>query len=207
MSIVDRQSVDIEIFTLADKQTSGLSLNYQSQRYDLVQAFASHKLKVAQQRFQQLNDVTPDRYLIVDEIGYYSLWLLESSQQIAIKPQSDLTLQQASIWLFQELWLQWQDLLGANQIDVLAENLLAVNNPLQSRADIDRLLDLNHLTTAKLEDWTEVDLIGFDRQIYHLTQQKVGQQFGTRVTIDIVESMPVPLRSILADILALDRIS
>ena len=33
-----------------------------------------------------------------------------------------LELQQASILLFQELWLQWQDLLGARQLQVFAKD-------------------------------------------------------------------------------------
>jgi hypothetical protein len=224
MSIIDLQLVDIEISTLSEahpivpgeqlrRQTARLKLNYQGQRYDLVQAFASHKLELVQKRLHQLivrannaaNPPVPERYLMVREIGYYSLWTLDSNLDLTNLADSKcgLALQQASIWLFQELWLQWQDLLGTNQLQVFAENLLAVNSQLQSAADLDRLLSLDPLATARLGEWSELDLIAFDRQLYQLTQKKVGQKFGTSLTIDIIESMPDSLRSTLVNILGI----
>jgi hypothetical protein len=217
MSIIDSQLVNIEIVTLPHQGRSRLMLTYQSQKYDLLQAFSTHKLEAAQQQWQRLmslNNTTEnlaeiDRYLLLREIGYYSLWALDRSLSISSGslPQPDgrhplkLELQQASLWLFQELWLQWQDLLGTRQLQVFAENLVAQTPPLQSRADLDRLLGLNPLATAKLAGWTDLDFNTFARQVYHLTQQKLGQQFGTKIASEIMQSMPELLQSTLVDTL------
>jgi hypothetical protein len=228
MSIIDPQSVNIEIAPLSSGERLGLRLNYQGQSYDLVQAFASNKLERAQQQWQQLmaidhhdlNIATIDRYLLVQEVGYYSLWEIDRSLLLSVDRQIGssrsypidraedqgeigLELQQASIWLFQELWLQWQDLLGARQLQVFADNLLTIAPQLQSWVDLDRLLVLDPLASERLESWAELDLIAFDRQLYHLTQKKMGQQFGTKLTIDIIQSMPAPLQSKLLDILGI----
>jgi hypothetical protein len=212
MAIIDSRSVNIEISTLAHDRTSGLRLNYHGQSYDLIQAFASHKVELAQQRFQQLIQADslsgsgPDRYLVVGEVGYYSLWVIDSPLNSVSHTgvfYGDIALQQASIWLFQELWLQWQDLLGDRQLQTCVENLLAVVTPLQSRADLDRLLSLDPLTSEPLDNWTRIDFIAFDRQLCQLTQKKIGQQFGTKLTIDIIESMPDSLRAISIDALDL----
>jgi hypothetical protein len=210
MAIIDSRSVNIEISTPPDQIQSELRLDYHGQRYNLVQAFADRQLELAQQRLQQLITADPlggsviDRYLIVQEINYYSLWVLASNHRpVAPTQGSNLELQQASIWLLQELWLQWQDLLGARQLPVFADNLLTVTNHLQSRSDLDRLLSLDPLTSAKLAGWVDGDFIAFDRQLYQLTQKKIGHQFATNITIDIVESMPASLRSHLIAILDL----
>ena len=112
-------------------------------------------------------------------------------------------MQQASIWLFQELWLQWHDLLGAGQLQVFADSLLAVNPQLGSWIDLERLLNLDPLTLDKLASWSELDFIRFDRQLCDLTQKKMGQQFGNKLMIDIIESMPDLLQSTLIDALDL----
>jgi hypothetical protein len=210
MAVIDARSIHIEISTLPGEFQSKLRLNYHGQSYDLVQAFADQKLDLAQQRWQQLvaadpaRGSVPDRYLLVKEASYYSLWALASHQSLvspAIAPKCDLALQQASIWLLQELWLQCQDLLGTRQLPAFAENLLAATNQLQSRSDLDRLLSLKPLTSAKLTAWVDADFIAFDRQLYQLTQKKIGHQLATNITLDIIESMPAALRSILLEIL------
>ena len=217
MSIIESQLVKIEISTLPDDPQSRLRLNYQGQGYDLRQAFASHKVDRAQQlqrSLQMLGDrntratnPSPSRYLLVREVDYYSLWeiargTVEPASSLAASPADDdralgLELQQASIWLFQELWLQWQDLLGDRQLKVFAKELLAGTPQLQTWVDLDRLLMLD---PTKLGSWSELDFRGFDRQLYQLTQQKLGHQFGTKLTIDIIEAMPDSCRSILLDI-------
>jgi hypothetical protein len=215
-AIIDSPSVNIEICTLSGNLTSRLQLDYHGQRYDLVQAFASHKLELAQQRWQQQIEVDTsapsshsekrlrERYLLVREIGYYSLWALDQSVNLASTNSGSnhkLELQQASIWLFQELWLQWQDFLGERQLQVFAENLLGVNSLLKSRANLDRLLSLDPLASEQLDHWERADFIKFDRQLWDLTQKKMGQKFGRKLTIDIIESMPDSFRTILIDIL------
>ena len=110
-------------------------------------------------------------------------------------------MQQASIWLFQELWLQWEELLGERQLQIFADNLLGINSLLRARADLDRLLSLDPLASEPLDSWVQADFIAFDRQLCDLTQKKMGQQFGNKLTIDIIESMPDLLRSISIDIL------
>jgi hypothetical protein len=213
MSIIDPQLVNIEIAILPDCQKSGLRLNYQGQIYDLIQAFADRKLDFAQQklseqlsRSNQLKDDSIDRA----GIDRYSLWELNRSTVTrlnSIEPigrhqiESDLELQQASIWLFQELWLQWQNLMGSNQLQVFADNLLTLNPHLQSWVDLDRLLAVDPLASTKLAAWSESDLIAFDRQIYDLTQKKIGQKFGVQLTSDIVQSMPDSLRMRLSAVL------
>jgi hypothetical protein len=208
MAIIDAPLVNIELSTLSGNLGSTLQLNYHGQRYDLVQAFASHKLELAQQRWQQqiaVNNAVSGRYLLVREIGYYSLWMLDHSVnpacQIREHNNHNLELQQASIWLFQELWLQWQDLLGERQLQIFADNLVDVNSILRSRADLDRLLSLDPLASEPLNGWVQADFIAFDRQLCDLTQKKMGQQFGHKLTIDIIESMPDSLRTISIDIL------
>ena len=217
MSITDSQLVNIEIATLPHRGISGLRLTYQDRKYDLIQAFSDRKLDAAQQQWRQLmslpntteNSAATDRYLLLREVGYYSLWALDRSLPMSsiARPQTDghhelgLELQQASLWLVQELWLQWQDLVGARQLQVFAENLVMHTPPLQSRADLDRLLALEPMATARLAVWTELDFRTFARQVYHLTQQKLGQQFGTQIVSDIIQSMPELLRSTLVDTL------
>lgn len=207
MAIIDAPLVNIELSTLAGNLGSTLQLNYHRQRYDLVQAFASHKLELAQQRWQQIavDNAVSGRYLMVREVGYYSLWMLDPSVNpvclIREYNNHNLKLQQASIWLFQELWLQWQELLGERQLQIFADNLLYVNSLLRSRADLDRLLSLDPLASQPLDGWVQADFIAFDRQLCDLTQKKMGQQFGNKLTIDIIESMPDSLRTISIDIL------
>jgi hypothetical protein len=220
MSITDPQLVNIEIATIPNRGISGLQLTYQDQRYDLIQAFSDRKLDTARQQWQQLmslnnsceNSAARDRYLLVREVGYYSLWALDRSQPMlslpAVKPTDDrgvlgLAWQQATIWLFQELWFQWQDLLGATQLQVFAENLIVQTPHFQSRADLDRLLELDSLATTRLTAWTELDFRTFALQVYHLTQKKLGQQFGTQIASEIIQSMPELLRSTLLDALGI----
>jgi hypothetical protein len=214
MSIIDRKLVKIEISKVAGKQTSGLKLNYQDQKYNLVQAFASHKLELVRSRLQQLIEANsrninldlPDRYLAIQEEHYYSIWVIDLTQiqaDILQQSQLDLELQQATIWLFQELWLQCQDLLGTKQLQVFIDDLLMKNSQLKSLKEIELLLGCDPLNSTMLVNWTRSELSGFDRQLYQLIQKKIGREFGTRLTIDIIESMPTSLRSILADILEL----
>jgi hypothetical protein len=212
MAIIDLPSVNIEISNLSSNLAAELKLNYHGQRYDLVQAFASNKIELAQRRLEQkiaadpANRPDPNRYLLVREADYYSLWILNlilDSASMTGSSNCDLELQTASIWLFQELWLQWEDLLGAVQLQVLADNLVGVNPRLKSRTDLDRLLNLDPVNSAKLADWCQADFIAFDRQLYQLTQKKIGHQFGNKLTIDIIESMPDALRSTLLDVLNL----
>jgi hypothetical protein len=208
-AIIDALLVNIEVSSHPEHCDTRLRLNYHGQIYDLVQAVASHKLELAQQRWQQkiVADASGlDQYLLVQEVGYYSLWVVDqmiNPSNINRGSNSNLGLQQASIWLFQELWLQWQDLLGDRQLQIFADNLLATNSHLRSRADLDQLLNLDPLASEQLDHWSRVDLIGFDRQLCDLTQKKMGQQFGNKLTLDIIESMPDSLRSTLIDALDL----
>lgn len=217
MSIADAQLVTIEIATGSDRGGSRLRLVDRGRNYDLVRAFAIHKLDLAQQQLQQLKAKTGDRdeddrlerYLLVREVNYYSLWELARSpietanlaRQLPSPKQIEIELQQASIWLFQELWLQWQDLLGAKQLEIFAEQLIVLVPQLKSRAEIDRLLLLDPLATTQLATWSAADLIAFDRQLYHLAQKKMGHQFGTQLTIDIIQAMPDSLQAKLTNIL------
>jgi hypothetical protein len=210
MAIIDAPLVKIEISILDNNLESTLQLNYHEQRYDLVQVFASHKLELAQQQWQQqiaVDNAVSARYLLVREVGYYSLWMLDRSVNPACVIREfnnhNLVLQQASIWLFQEIWLQWQDLLGERQLQLFADNLLGVNSPLRSREDLDRVLSLDPLSSEQLGNWEPVDFIKFDRQLCDLTHKKMGQQFGHKLTLDIIESMPDLLRSALIDALDL----
>jgi hypothetical protein len=215
LSIIDSQLVKMEIATIPDRHLPGLRLTYQARIYDLVRVFATSHLDLAQQQFQDLianqnmlEILAPDKYLLVREVGYYSLWELDrSTPQIPIanltieQPETSLALQQASIWLLQEIWLQWQELLGARQLQVFAEDLISIAPQLQSRTDLDRLLAMSPMTPIALAAWQSADLMAFDRQLYHLTQQKLGRQFGTELTSDIIRSMPPQLQSILTDVL------
>ena len=213
MAIIDAPLVNIEIAILSDNRILRLRLNYHGKQYDLVQAVASHKLELAQQRWQQQIAVDPavsdadfehlsQQYLLVREVGYYSLWVLDRVVNPASQNREsnrNLKLQQASIWLFQEIWLQWQDLLGERQLQLFADNLLAANSHLKSRADLDRFLSLDPLSSEQLSDWESADFIRFDRQLCDLTQKKMGQQFGNKLIIDMIESMPDLLQSTLID--------
>jgi hypothetical protein len=214
MSIIDRQLVKIEISKIAGKQISGLKLNYQDQKYDLVQAFASHKLELFRAQLQQLIETNkrkvnldlPDRYVAIREEHYYSIWAIDLTQsQAEMLQQSEwnLELQQASIWLFQELWLQCQDLLGAKQLQVFIDDLLMANPQLKSPEQIERLLGCDPLSSTMLVNWNRSELSRFDRQLYQLVQKKIGREFGTSLTIDIIQSMPASLQSTLVDILKL----
>jgi hypothetical protein len=211
MSIVEQQLVDIQIVTIPGKKRSDLRLNYQGQTYHLHQAFADTKLAQAQQQWQQLKLAHGNRYLLVREVGYYSLWeidglgeQLDSSPTnvpgLTIQISSELALQQASLCFFQELWLRLDDLIGARQLQSIANDLFTVVPHLQSMLDLDRLLQLDPLSSDRLESWTEEDLIVFDRQLERLTQQKLGKQFGAELVLDVIESIPEQLRMKLSGV-------
>jgi hypothetical protein len=152
-----------------------------------------------------------DRYLLVPEVGYYSLWELTRATQptVAVVRQVEgdvelaSPLQQASIWLLQELWLQLTDLLGAKQLTIFAETLVKVTPQLQSWVDLDRLLALAPLATVKLSSWSDADFTALARQIYHLTQKKLGAEFTNKLTIEIVQAMPDALRLTISEILTI----
>jgi hypothetical protein len=221
MSIIAPQSVQIEICTLGEDRRSQLRLNYNGQIYNLVRAFADRRRERAERQLQQLitlnreakaNGVAGiDRYLLVPEVGYYSLWELDKATQptVAVVRQVEgdgelaSILQQATIWLLQELWLQLTELLGARQLPIFAETLVKVTPQLKSWVDLDRLLALDPLATVKLSSWSEADFIALTRQIYHLTQKKLGAEFTTKLTIEIVQGMPNSLGATLLDILML----
>jgi hypothetical protein len=138
MPIIESQLVNIEIVTSSSDKKSVLRLVRQGKTYDLVRVFASHKLdspdaglrERMQQQIWTLMNANADRYLLVREVGYYSLWEIDRSQltpPVSVEPalatpDSDRDLQQASIWLFQALWLQLEDLLGTRQLELLASN-------------------------------------------------------------------------------------
>jgi hypothetical protein len=213
MSIIDQQLVDIEIVTNSGGMRSELQLNYQGQIYQLCQVFAIPYLDSlamilrdkASQKWQQLTSAFGDRYLLVREVGYYSLWELDRASTVVSKvvlaTPIDLDLQQASIWLFQELWGQLADSIGTRQLQLSADNLLTVVPQVKSWVDLDRLLTLDPLTSSKLGSWTEADFATFDRQLYQLTQRKLGHKFGKEITLDIIQTMPAQLQSILNSIL------
>jgi hypothetical protein len=214
MSMIDRKLVKIEISKRVGNQASGLKLSYQDQKYDLVQAFSSHKLELVRSRLQQLveannyklNLALPDRYLVIREEHYYSVWAIDLTHiqaDILQQSQWDLELQQASIWLFQELWMQCQDLMGAQQLQIFINDLLTVNPQLKSLGDIERLLGYDPLNSMMLVNWIRADFEKLDRQLYQLVQKKIGREFGMRLTNEIVQSMPTSHRSILVDILEL----
>jgi hypothetical protein len=211
MSIVEQQLVDIEIVTIPGKKRADLRLKYQGQTYHLHQAFAEIKLAVAQQQWQQLKSAHGDGYLLVREVGYYSLWEMDGVNtqlnhspinvpKLAIETSIELELQQASLCFFQELWLRLEDLIGSRQLQSIANNLFIVVPRLESVLDLDRLLNLDPLSSDRLEFWTDEDLIVFDRQLDLLTQQKLGRQFGAELVLDVIQSIPEPLRGKLTGV-------
>jgi hypothetical protein len=226
MPVIESQLVKIEIAASAGGEKSVLKLNYRSQTYDLVRVFATHHLEpsdpivpapIAHQLQRSFGVNSPDAvtklladgYLLVREIGYYSLWQLDRVNSVMVNDidrvaAQRLALQQASIWLFQELWLQWDELLGNRQLHLLSQDLVDIAPQLHSWVDIDRLATIDLATTQSSISWSETDSIAFARQLYHLTQKKLGHQFGTKLTSEIVRSMPDDLRPQLAHILNLD---
>ena len=213
MSIVEQQLVDIEIVNNSSGNESALRLNYQGGTYHLYQAFAIPPIESlavtvtnrVQQQWQELTLVNGDRYLIVREINYYSLWESSISTDLMIdrytqENLNQLGLQQASLWLFQELWYRLEDSIGPRQLQSLADSLLAVTPQVNSWLDLDRLLHINPLKADKLE-WTVEEFGTFDRQLYHLTQGKLGKKFGTELTINIIQTMPERLQLVLEPIL------
>jgi hypothetical protein len=228
MPVIESQLVKIGIATIVGGEKSVLRLNYQAQIYDLVRVFAIHKLestdpnlpeRIAKQLQQSLGVRSRDAvisslangYLLVREIGYYSLWQLartaltvaNSSVRSDREGAGKLALQQASIWLFQELWLQLDELLGDRQLQLLSESLISITPHVRSWVDLDRLSTLDPLTAEELTAWSEEESIAFTRQLYHLTQKKLGHEFGTKLTIEIVRSMPDSLSQIVERVLNL----
>ena len=212
MSIIDAKLVRIGISNRADDRLSRLKLDYQGQTYDLVRVLASHKLNPARPvpQWQQAIEASPNGCLVVAEANYYSLWIPErmattpaqtAPNQSAPSIETRLELQQASIWLVQELWAQWESLLGAKQLLVIADELVALTPAIHSRQDLDRLRLLDPLAETKLANWTKSDFEIFDRQLSQIAQHKIGRQFGTELTIEIVRSMPALLQATLAEIL------
>lgn len=211
MSIVEQQLVNIEIVNIPGKKRSDLRLNYQNQTYHLCQAFTESKLTQAQQQLQQLKLVHGDRYLLVREVGYYSLWEIDGYKKNierrdltngseTVMESAGLEMQQASLCFFQELWFRLEDLIGARQLELLANDLFAAVPALKSVLDLDRLLKFEPLSTDRLTTWTADDFRILDREIDLLTQKKLGRKFGSELVQDTIESIPTQLRSLLADI-------
>ncbi len=221
MPVIESQFVKIGIATSAGGEKSVLRLNYRAQIYDLVRVFASRQLEptdssvpepISRQLQRSLGvnshaavvELLANGYLLVREIGYYSLWQLDRANSAIGNDAEKLALQQASIWLFQELWLQWDELLGDRQLHLLSEDLVSIAPQVRSWLDLDRLATLDLTTPQEFSSWSETDSIAFARQLYHLTQKKLGHQFGTKLTTEIVRSMPDALSQKLAHILDLD---
>ncbi len=227
MSIIESQLVNIEIVAVGDSNKSVLRLNYQSQNYDLIRVVANSQLNdlndapaQSEQRLQQLlgarfaeaiANAPASGYLLVREPNFYSLWQSDRTTVTAAevveraikKRERDLEFQQASIWLFQELWVQLEELLGARQLQLLSENLMLVTPQFKSWVDLDLLLSLDPLAAGRLKTWSRTESIAFAQQIYHLAQKKLGAELGTELTTEIVRAMPNPLRSTLESILDL----
>jgi hypothetical protein len=227
MPVIESQLVKIGIAASAGGEKSVLRLNYRSQIYDLVRVFATHQLEPSNeivpepiayqlQRVFGVNslaaaiELLANGYLLVREIGYYSLWQLDRvtsamGNDVDRHPAEALALQQASIWLFQELWVQWEELLGDRQLHLLSEDLVNVAPQLHSWVDLDRLATLDLSTTRASISWSETDSIAFVRQLDRLTQKKLGHQFGAKLTGEIVRSMPEHLSQKLVRILNISQ--
>jgi hypothetical protein len=226
MPVIESQLVKIGIATSAGGEKSVLRLNYRSQTYDLVRVFATHHLEpsaaivpepIVHQLQQSFGVNSPNAaiellangYLLVREIGYYSLWQiarLNSSRNDAdLSATKSLALQQASIWLFQELWVQWDELLGDRQLQLLSEDLIDFAPQLRSWADLDRLAKIDLATTTESLSWSESESIAFARQLARLTQKKLGHQFGTDLIGEIIRSMPDDLSQKLVRVLNLPQ--
>jgi hypothetical protein len=223
MPVIESQLVKIGIATSASGEKSVLRLNYRSQIYDFVRVFGSDRLAptatslpepIAHKLQQSLGvnsgeaaiELLTTEYLLVREVGYYSLWRIDRvnspiANDVDRSIAEKLALQQASIWLFQELWLQWDELLGDRQLHLLSEDLVDLVPQIRDRSDLDRLATMELVNTHGSLSWTEADSISFIRQLYHLTQKKLGHQFGSELTDEIVRSMPDALRQKLERIL------
>lgn len=213
MTIVDQQLVNIEIIASTKGIGSELSLKYQSQAYRLYQAFALSKLdelgtidreeRIIQQ-CPKLVGETASQYLLVRETAYYSLW-----EKILTVPEIsiEIEIQQASIWLFQELWFRLEDLLGAKQLQGLANILLDATPVAKEWSDLDRLLRLDPASSSKLVEWQEDDFVEFTGQLYHLTQSKLGHKFVTEITVEIITTMPTRLQALLVNTLNISAVS
>ncbi len=231
MPAIESQLVKIEIATTSDPGKSLLKLDYQGQIYTLAIAVARHKLDtldpIIRARTEQLLQQSigsnaniwqtqpANRYLLVREVGYYSLWKLESSLHAgvnlvtAIEPEIEpeikrLELVRASIWLFQEVWLQLENLLGSNQLPLSIDRLLVVTK-FQSREDLDRLLSIDPTGGEILDNYINLDWAEFDRQLYEFTQKKLGRQFGTKLIEEIIQTMPNSLSLSIEQIIKQQR--
>jgi hypothetical protein len=212
MSIIDANLVRIEMSVRADDRISRLKLDYQGQTYDLVRVVATHPPNPARigAQLQQAIAAT-NSCLVVAEANYYSLWTIEraistppaATQQAAPVAATRLELQQASIWLLQELWVQWESSLGARQFPAIVEGIIAATPALQSRPDLERLLAIDPLAESKLDNWHDADFEILARHLYDIAHNKLGRQFGTELTIEILGSMPTLLQATLVEILEL----
>jgi hypothetical protein len=210
MSTIAAESFAIALVTLPGDRYSQLRLDRDGRTYDFVRVFSDKQSDLARQYLQQLSQAAAarsatDLYILVREAKCYSLW---KQQQTSMSidaneplPQADLlTLQQASLCLFQELWVQWEDLLGTQQLQIFARALSIAIPQLAERADIDRLLNLDPLAAQALDGWTAADWLALDRQLYRLTQKKMGDRFGSNTIAEIIDSLPAHLAPILTDL-------
>lgn len=222
MSIINQQLVDIQIVASADGIGGVLQLQYQGQIYHLQQAFSLPKsdslaailLDRINQKYQKLAAASGSQFLLVQETAYYSCWELTQSRsnqrqsvagsvsgQLDRATKNDLELQQASIWLFQELWSRLEESIGSRQLKLSANSLLAVTPQIKSWVDLDVLLTLDPLQSAKLGSWTDDDFTIFSRQIYEIVQRKLGRKFGSELTFYVIQNMPEPLQLVLRNII------
>jgi hypothetical protein len=70
-----------------------------------------------------------------------------------------------------------------------------------SWVDLDRLLIIDPADENKLARWTESESIEFIHQLDLIVQKKLGREFGTKLTIEIIATMPDSIRSTLERIL------
>jgi hypothetical protein len=204
MLLLDRDLVQINITSpKGDEEISELELNYAGRTYHLVQAFAQPRLDRIQQLLQRLKPNQRDRYLVVREPAFYSLWSLAVSKKADLSVDRTIVSIQASCWFFQEMWLQLEDLLGKKQTQQLGDRLLANTPQIQSKSDFVRLLTIEPMTIQSDAPWMEQDLVALIHQFDLLIQKKLDRTFIRQLAIEIIENMPQHLQPQIQQLLNL----
>jgi hypothetical protein len=205
MLLLDRDSVEIKIVEpAADTDSSELELLYHDRAYRLVQAFSQSRIQRVRQLLQQLKPAQIERYLVVRERNFYSLWSLAIGSKLAeLEEDRALLSMQASCWFLQEMWLQLEDLLGKKQTQQFSEKLLASTPQIRSKSDFDRLLAIEPLKVQSDPVWMQRDLIDLIHQFEQLIQKKLDRTFVRQLAIEIVENMPQHLQPEIQQLLKL----
>jgi hypothetical protein len=187
MFIVHVQNVRIEeIPNPKHPHQKLLTLSYLNRQYILVQGFPHSRLDSAQNLWRHLTDDRSQVCLIVKENQQYSVWVENIQKSVTTDPP-DLRLEsvfRAQMYLIDGLLAEVLELLGQNQAEAFAKEILA---------SIPTILSLKDLTAAisiAMQPDKSIDAYALSGQqlskLYQEIQRLGGKYLGKNYTKELL---------------------